>query len=206
MTERNSPPQSVIWTPGEYVDATFPRENFRSVAVGPVTIRTPGSFTVLNTPEPGFSVVVRFGLVDSATRLGPREVSLSSSLIEGGVTAVAWRRVNVGSIWERGMRAILAYEFGVLAGEVEPDKYGMNILGFNDGAADIALMRARGPERKTLERVAQVYTMAEVAGLAPIKEIQQAFSTERDGPLPRPTAAKWAARARAEGLVVGADG
>lgn len=60
---------------------------------------------------------------------------------------------------------------------------------------DAADLRARGPVRETIESVALLYRIAEIAGDAPVRAVQNAFN------IPRGTAASWVVRARAAGYL-----
>lgn len=166
--------------------------------VGPVSMDLPGLLMINDVPAQGQSVSFRVNWVDGEG-LRPTAITVSS-LVGKEVTSTDLRNVNVKNIWRSAIvhhvkyLRLFRFDWEKWDGKIGID----SPLQLPDDVLET--IRLRGPERATLEYVADLYTFADLIGLAPALYVQQVFAGENLEPLPRTTATKWIKKARDMGL------
>lgn len=166
--------------------------------VDPVAIELPGTLTVAHVPAENQNVAFRVELVDDVLR--PTAITVSSRSGQE-VTSTDLRAVNVKSLWRSAIVQHLKYmrdNPGWLSGD---STHLMVESPIQLPDEDLERLRLRGPERDTLEYVADIYSLGRLLGLAPALYVQQTFAGENLDPLPRTTASKWIKKARDLGMI-----
>ena len=158
----------------------------RNIAIPPA-----GELTIHRVPDATKEVTFKVDLLGDVLR--PTAVTVRSR-IGDEITATDLRAVNVQTLW----RAAIIQHVKYIPGPSEPPRGGRPVQ-LSD--AELERLRLRGPERETLEYVADVYSLARSLGLAPALYVQEIFAGESMKPLPRTTATKWIKRARDLGLI-----
>jgi hypothetical protein len=172
-----------------------PGAPFHIVGSG-LVIPAVGQLTVLRVPDDTKEVVFRVDLVGAVLR--PTAVTVRSTTAEE-ITATDLRAVNVKTLWRAAIFQHVHYVEGRGGGDSGGKPFRKSPLQISD--AELELMRLKGPEQKTLEYVADVYSLARTLGLAPALYVQEVFAGEALEQLPRTTATKWIKKARDLGLI-----
>lgn len=166
--------------------------------VDPVVIELPGTLTVAHVPAENQNVSFRVELVDDVLR--PTAITVSSRSGQE-VTSTDLRAVNVKGLWRSAIVQHLKYMRDNPAWLSGDSTHVMAESPIQLPDEDLERLRLRGPERDTLEYVADIYSLGRLLGLAPALYVQQAFAGENLDPLPRTTASKWIKRARDLGMI-----
>ncbi|MBT2567711.1 hypothetical protein J7I84_14625 [Arthrobacter sp. ISL-85] len=164
----------------------------------PVFIELPGTLTVAHVPAETQDVSFRVELVENVLR--PTAITVSSRTGQE-VTSTDLRAVNVQNLWRSAIVQHLEYWRGFHSWE---NHDGTKVLAESPiqlPDEDLEKLRLRGPERDTLEYVADIYSLGRLLGLAPALYVQQTFAGENLDPLPRTTASKWIKKARDLGMI-----
>lgn len=167
--------------------------------LGPVHIDLPGVLLIADVPVEGQNVSFRVDWVEGEG-LRPTAITVSSSLGKE-ITSTDLRNVNVKSLWRT---AIVDHVTYIRLFRFDWEKWDgkIGVTGSIRLPDDILeKLRLRGPDRSTLEYVADLYMFADSIGLAPALYVQQIFAGEDLEPLPRTTATKWIKKARDLGMI-----
>lgn len=166
--------------------------------LGPVIIDLPGVLVISDVPAKGQNVSFRVDWVEDEG-LRPTAITVSST-VGKEVTSTDLRAVNVKNLWRSAIvdhvtyRRMFFFDWEKFDGKIAID----SPVQLPDDVLE--KIRLRGPERATLEYVADLYTFADLIGLAPALYVQEIFAGENLEPLPRTTATKWIKKARDMGL------
>lgn len=168
-----------------------PQGDSRPVRAGNgIEVPVPSTLHAFRVPRDDLDVVFRIALTSD----GIRPVGITLRSPEGrGVSTADWRLVNVQQIWRNAISHVVRRVSRVDGVATESD--------FLLPDAQLELLRAKGPVDETLRHVGDVYSFAEAFGLAPVKEVQQAFEGRGLAALPRTTATAWVRRAREAGYI-----
>lgn len=166
--------------------------------VDPVVIELPGTLTVAHVPTEDQDVSFRVELVDDVLR--PTAITVSSRSGQE-VTSTDLRAVNVKGLWRSAIVQHLKYMRGYHSWESVDLKKILLESPIQLPDEDLERLRLRGPERDTLEYVADIYSLGRLLGLAPALYVQQTFAGKNLDPLPRTTASKWIKKARDLGMI-----
>lgn len=172
-----------------------PGAPFHMVGSG-IVIPANGQLTVLRVPDATKQTSFRVEL--SGAVLRPTAVTVRSEIGEE-ITATDLRAVNVKTLWRAAIVQHVHYVGATTDEDGHQSPFRKSPFQLPDDQLEV--MRLRGPERETLEYVADVYSLARTLGLAPALYVQEVFAGEGLEQLPRTTATKWIKRARDLGLI-----
>lgn len=182
----------------EVASMYVPDEGAVTNFLGPVHIDLPGELSITDVPAEGQGVTFQVDWVDGVG-LRPTAIKVFSATGKE-VTSTDLRNVNVKSLWRTAIVDHVTY-LRLFRFDWEQWDGKVGVTGSIQLPDDVLeKLRLRGPERSTLEYVADLYMFADSIGLAPALYVQQTFAGKHLEPLPRTTATKWIKRAREMGL------
>ena len=184
-------------TTNEVESSYVPDADSEAAYLGSVILELPGTLQIKDQPTIGQSVSFRVEWIEGT---GVRPIAITvSSLVGEEITSTDLRAVQAKNLWRAAIIEHVTYQRMFLFEWEEWDGKVARESSIQLPTHMLDRMRGRGPERSTLEYVADLYMFADTIGLAPASYVQEVFA-ESFHPLPRTTATKWIKKARDMGL------